>query len=192
MQSNLFQRYQKELSPALAKSLGIKNAMQIPRIEKICVNVGVGSYLQRIGKKDTAEIEADIAAITGQKPVVKKARMSVSNFKLREGMPVGVSVTLRKESAYNFMDKVINVVFPRVQGFRGVKTAIFDTNGNCSFGFKEHSVFPEITVDDGRKVHGVQITVVFNSKDAEANKKLLESMGFPFRKAANTEEVVAA
>lgn len=182
MQSNLLQRYHKDLVPALAKTLGIKNAMQIPRIEKVCVNVGVGSYLQRIGKKDTAEIEEAIAAITGQKPVVRKARMSVSNFKLREGMPVGVSVTLRNDRAYSFMDKVINIVFPRVQGFRGVKSAIFDANGNCSFGFKEHTVFPEISVDDGRRVHGVQITIVFNTNDADANKKLLESMGFPFVK----------
>lgn len=182
MNSQLLERYQKEIAPKLMKELSIKNPMELPRIEKISVNVGAGSYLQRIGKKDTAEIETVIAQITGQKPVVKKARMSVSNFKLREGMPVGVSVTLRNDMAYNFLDKVINIVFPRERGFQGVKRNIFDKNGNCSVGFKEHTVFPEITVDDSRKIHGVQFTIVFSSKNKEHNQKLLEAFGFPFKK----------
>lgn len=182
MKSQLLEKYQKEIAPALMKELGLSNPMQLPRIEKICINVGIGSYLQRIGKKDTVEIEEAIAMITGQKPNVRNSRLSISNFKLREGMPVGVSVTLRKDVAYNFLDKLIQVVYPRVQGFQGVKRKIFDKNGNCALGFKEHSVFPEITIDDGRKVHGVQATIVFSSKNEEHNVKLLQAFGFPFQK----------
>lgn len=182
MKSQLLERYQKEIAPQLMKDLGIKNPMELPRIEKIAVNVGAGSYLNRIGKKSPEEIEEAIAKITGQKPVVRKARMSVSNFKLREGMPVGVCVTLRKDQAYDFLDKVINIVFPRVRGFQGVKRNIFDKNGNCAIGFTEHTVFPEISVDDSRRIHGVQFTVVFSTKNKEHNQKLLEAFGFPFKK----------
>jgi large subunit ribosomal protein L5 len=182
MKSNLYQRYQQEIVPLLMKELSLKNPMQVPQIEKISINVGVGSYLQRIGKKDTAEIEEAVATITGQKPVVRRARLSVSNFKLREGMPVGVAVTLRREAAYNFLDKVIHIVFPRVRGFQGVKNNIFDKNGNCSVGFKEHTVFPEISVDDSRKIHGVQLTIVFKGSEKEHNKRLLEAFDFPFKK----------
>ena len=182
MKSILLERYQKEIAPKLIKELGLKNPMEVPKIEKICINVGIGSYLQRLGKKGTAEIEETIANITGQKPVVRHSRMSISNFKLREGMPVGISVTLRKEAAYNFLDKLINIVYPRVQGFRGTKRKIFDANGNCAVGFKEHTVFPEISVDDSRKIHGVQATIVFAGNNQEHNIKLLEAFGFPFKK----------
>ncbi len=188
MKSLLLEKYLTEIAPKLMKELGIKNPMELPKIDKIAVNVGIGSYLQRLGKKDTTEIEEAIAAITGQKPNVRNARMSISNFKLREGMPVGVSVTLRRDAAYNFLDKMINIVFPRVQGFRGVKRKIFDTNGNCAVGFKEHTVFPEISVDDSRKVHGVQATIVFSGSNAEHNMKLLEAFNFPFKKKITAAE----
>ncbi len=189
MKSLLLEKYQKEIAPKLMKELGLKNPMELPRIEKIAVNVGIGSYLQRLGKKDPAEVEEAIAQITGQKPNVRNARMSISNFKLREGMPVGVSVTLRKDAAYNFLDKVINIVFPRVQGFRGVKRKIFDKNGNCAIGFKEHTVFPEINLDDGRRVHGVQATIVFSGSNPDHNLKLLEALGFPFvKETTKTDE----
>ncbi len=188
MKSQLLEKYQKEIAPALLKELGLQNSMEVPKIEKICINVGIGSYLQRLGKKDTTEIEEAIAKITGQKPVVQKARMSISNFKLREGMPVGVSVTLRKELAYNFLDKLINIVYPRVQGFRGVKRKIFDTNGNCAVGFKEHTVFPEISVDDSRRIHGVQVTMVFSGNNKEHNTKLLEAFNFPFKKVITKKD----
>lgn len=188
MKSQLLEKYQKEIAPALLKELGLKNPMQLPKVDKVCINVGIGSYLQRLGKKDTAEIEEAIAKITGQKPNVRNSRMSISNFKLREGMPVGVSVTLRREAAYNFLDKLVNIVYPRVQGFRGVKRNIFDTNGNCAVGFKEHTVFPEISVDDSKRIHGVQATIVFNGKNKEHNTKLLEAFGFPFKEAAKAQK----
>jgi len=186
MNSALYDQYQKEIAPKLMKELGLKNPMEVPRITKVCVNVGMGSYLQRLGTKDFSKVEEAVTKITGQKPVVRRARMSVSNFKLRENMPVGISVTLRRESAYNFMDKVINVVYPRVRGFRGVRKNIFDQNGNCSFGFKEHIVFPEIEVDDARKVHGVQVTVVTNTDNPEHARALMEAFGFPFKKPEPT------
>lgn len=185
--STLFQSYQKVIAPKLQKELGLKNAMQVPKIQKICVNVGMGSYLQRVGTKDYSLVENTVTSITGQKPKVSKARLSVSNFKLREGMPVGVSVTLRGAAAYDFLDKIINVVYPRVRGFQGVKKNIFDSNGNCSFGFSDHTVFPEIHLDDVKRTHGVQVTVVTNSDDVEHNRALMDSFGFPFRKQQTTE-----
>jgi len=117
MKSLLLKQYLEEVAPKLKKEFGLKNDLQVPRIEKIVVNVGMGSYLQKIGKKDGAEVVENVAKITGQKPVIKHARMSVSNFKLREGMPVGAMVTLRGNQAYNFLDKLINIVYPRVRGF---------------------------------------------------------------------------
>ncbi len=182
--SALKEKYEKEIVPMLMKDLGIKNPMQVPRIQKIVVNVGMGSFLQ--GSKDTSFVEKNIVAITGQKPVTRKSRMAVSNFKLREGMPIGMVVTLRKDSAYNFLDKVINIVYPRVRGFDGVKRNIFDKQGNCSFGFKDHSVFPEVAEGDINKTHGLQITVVTNTKNVEHARKLMEAFGFPFKKDSNT------
>ena len=180
MSSELRQRYQKEIAPKLQKDFGMKNALQVPRIEKVVVNVGMGSHLQRLGSKDYTPIQDTLRAITGQQPVLRKARMSVSNFKLREGMPVGMCVTLRGDSAYEFLDKVINIVYPRVRGFRGVKRNIFDKDGNCSFGFTEHTVFPEVDVEDARKVHGIQVTVVTSTKEKAHTEALLTEMGFPF------------
>ena len=188
MPSELQTRYQKEIQPKLIKELGMKNVMQAPRIEKVVVNVGMGSYLHRLGTKDFGTVEETLTKITGQKPVLRKARLSVSNFKLRENMPVGMCVTLRGESAYNFLDKVINIVYPRVRGFRGVKRNIFDKDGNCSFGFAEHTVFPEVEVEDPRKVHGVQVTIVTSTKDKEHTVKMLEEMNFPFVKLNDSKK----
>ena len=189
IQSALKAKYEKEIVPKLMKDLGIKNPMQVPRIVKVVVNVGMGSFLQ--GSKDSSGVENNIARITGQKPVVRKSRMSVSNFKLREGMPVGAVVTLRKAAAYNFVDKIINVVYPRVRGFQGVKRNIFDKDGNCSFGFKEHTVFPETSESDVHKTHGVQVTIVTSTKNKEHAFKLMEAFGFPFMKAPKTAEELA-
>ena len=181
--STLLERYQKEIKPVLMKELGIKNPLQVPGIAKVCVNVGMGSYLHKLGSKDFSMVEENIKLITGQKPVVRKSRKSISNFKVRENQPVGISVTLRGKRAYNFVDKLINVVYPRVRDFRGVATSIFDRDGNCSVGFADHTVFPEITrPEDARRVHGLQITIAFSGKDKEQNQKLLEKFGFPFKK----------
>lgn len=183
MNSDLYAQYVNEVRPKLQKELGIKNPMQVPRITKISLNVGMGSYLQRLGSKDTTYVQENLEAIAGQKPVVRNSKMSISNFKLRKGMPVGVSVTLRNQSAYNFLYKLIHVVYPRVRDFRGVPRNIFDKDGNCSFGFSDHTVFPEVTVpEDSRKVHGLQVTIVTNTKNPEHAQKLMEAFGFPFKK----------
>jgi len=183
MKSALYERYQKEIRPNLQKALDIDNPMEVPRIEKVVINAGIGSYLQKIGSKDPSEVIHNIEAITGQKSITRYAKLSVSNFKLREGMPVGVSVTMRKQAAYNFLDKLINVVFPRVSDFRGVKNGIFDHEGNVSFGFDDHTVFPEVTIpEDSRKVHGLQVTIVISGKDQDKSKALMDAFGFPFKK----------
>lgn len=183
MQSELYKQYQEQVKPALQKDLGIKNPMQIPHVEKVIINVGIGSYLQRLGSKDPSFVIDNITRIAGQKPVLKNAKLSVSNFKLRKGMPVGVTVTLRQQAAYDFLYKLIHVVYPRVRDFRGVKNAIFDKDGNCSFGFTDHTVFPEAIVpEDSRKIHGLQVTVVTSTKEPEESKKLMDAFGFPFKK----------
>ncbi len=181
--SLLYDNFQKEGKSKLQKELGIKNPMQVPEIEKVCINVGMGSYLQKIGKKDYAFVEDNIRAITGRKPLVRKAKLSVSNFKLREGQPVGISVTLRGKAAYNFIDKLIHIVYPRVRDFRGVSRKIFDRSGNCSLGFNDHTVFPEaIQPEDSRQIHGVQVTIVTSTNNPEHTQALLSSLSFPFKK----------
>lgn len=186
--SLLYKRFQKELAPKLQKDLGLKNPMQVPKIEKICVNVGMGSYILKSGKKDYSFVEKTLSLITGQKPVLRNSRMSVSNFKLREGMPVGLSVTLRGVAAYNFLEKVINIALPRVRDFRGVSRKIFDKKGNCSIGFTDQTVFPEGELrDDLSKPYGLQVTVVTNTDNSDHSLKLLEMFGFPFRKDAKKE-----
>jgi large subunit ribosomal protein L5 len=183
MHSGLLERYQTEIAPKLQKDLGLKNPMQVPRIMKVVINVGMGSYLAKLGSKDTSYVEENIRLIAGQKPVTRSARMSVSNFKVREGMPVGLSVTLRGAAAYNFLDKLIHVVYPQVRDFRGVKANCFDKDGNVSFGFSDHTVFPEMTIpEDSRKIHGLQVTLVTSTKNKEHSKQLLDAFGFPFKK----------
>ena len=181
--SRLRTKYKKDLIPKLMQDLGIKNVMQVPKIDKIVVNVGMGSFLA--GSKDYSQVENTLLGITGQRPVLRKARLSVSNFKLREGMPVGMVVTLRGDRAYDFLDKIINVVYPRVRGFQGVKRNIFDRDGNASFGFKEHNVFPEVSLEDINKTHGIQVTVVTSTKNQDHSRKLMEALEFPFRKPNN-------
>ncbi len=183
MKSLLLEQYQGKVRAKLQKEFGIKNPMQVPAIEKICINVGMGSYLQKLGSKDFSLVTENVKLITGQVPVVRNAKVSVSNFKLRQGMPVGMSVTLRKEAAYNFLYKLINVVYPRVRDFRGVAANTFDKDGNCSFGLNDHTVFPEAPrLDDSRRIFGLQITIVFKTSNVEQNKRLLEEFGFPFKK----------
>lgn len=186
MKSVLLDQYQNEIRAKLQKEFDIKNPIQVPRIEKVCINVGMGSFLQKLGTKDYSQVEENLTRIAGQKPVVRNAKLSVSNFKLREGMPVGLSVTLRKAAAYNFLYKLINVVYPRVRDFRGVDGKnVFDKDGNCSFGFKDHTVFPEsLRTDDSRRIFGMQVTIVFNTKEEAQNRALLNEFGFPFKKSA--------
>ena len=183
MNSPLQSQYETQVRSALQKDLKITNPMQVPRIEKIVINAGIGSYLQRIGSKNPDEVVENITKIAGQKPVVQKAKLSVSNFKLREGMPVGIKVTLRKAAAYNFLYKLIHIVYPRVRDFRGVSPATFDRAGNVSFGFADATVFPEVPIpEDSRRVHGLQVTLSISGRDKAHSKALLDAFGFPFKK----------
>jgi len=184
-EKDLKTRYQKEIAPALQKQLGIKNPMAIPKITKISINVGIGSYTKRENNKDYSHIVENIKAIAGQAPVVTKASKAISNFKLREEDPIGVMVTLRGKRMYDFLNKLINIVFPRVRDFRGLSPKSFDGNGNYSVGFKEHTVFPEIKPDDVIKYHGLQIIIGTSAKDNETAYELLKSFGFPFKKINN-------
>ncbi|MBU1992681.1 MAG: 50S ribosomal protein L5 [Patescibacteria group bacterium] len=173
-------RFYKEIAPKLKEELGLKNIMAVPKIEKVQINVGTGSILQ--GGKDNSQILENIAAITGQRPVTTKAKKAISNFKIREGLGVGVTVTLRGKRMYDFINKLVNVVFPRVRDFRGISPKSFDGQGNYTVGIKEHVVFLEINPDDMEKIHGLQITVSTTAKNDEEGRALLSALGFPFKK----------
>jgi large subunit ribosomal protein L5 len=177
----LKERYLKEIAPNLQKDLGIKNINAVPRLSKVTVNAGLGSFYTS-GTKDFSEFVANIAAITGQKPVVTKAKKAISNFKIREEMPNGVTVTLRGERMYDFIDKLVNIVFPRTRDFRGISEKSFDGKGNYSIGIKEHIVFPEINPDDIVKIHGLQACIGTTAKNNEEGLALLRALGFPFKK----------
>lgn len=165
--------------PGLQKSLEIKNAMEVPRIEKIVLNMGIGTYVAS-GNKDYSSLKNDFALIAGQLPKVANARKSISNFKLREGMPVGMTVTLRGDRMYAFLDKLIAIILPRVRDFRGISARSFDQAGNFNFGIKEHTIFPEVPATDVVKPHGLQITIKFKSQSKEHSKAFLDALHFPF------------
>lgn len=173
--------YKKDIVPKLQKDLGIKNIMEVPKLEKVVLNMGIGTYI-RSGNKDYSVLVEHLALITGQAPVVKNAKKAISNFKLRAWMPVGITVTLRGENMYNFLDKLVNIVLPRVRDFRGISGKSFDKEWNYNFGIKEHTIFPEVPQDDVVKNHGLQITVKTTATSKEAGKQLLTEMGFPFSK----------
>lgn len=172
--------YVNDVAPALMKKFGYKSVMQIPKLDKVVINVGAGEA------KDNAKvidaIMTDIAAITGQKPVVCRAKKSVANFKLREGMPIGVKVTLRGEKMYEFVDKLFNVAFPRVRDFRGISANSFDGRGNYSTGVKEQLIFPEIEYDKIDKVRGMDINFITTANTDEEGRELLSLLGAPFIK----------
>ncbi len=172
--------YKQEVAPALMKKFSYKNVMQIPKLEKIVINVGAGEA--RDNSKVINSIMDDIAAITGQKPVVCKAKKSVANFKLREGMNIGAKVTLRGDKMYEFMDRLFNVALPRVRDFRGINPNSFDGRGNYNMGLKEQLIFPEIDYDKIDKVRGMDICFVTTAKSDEESKELLALMGAPFAK----------
>ena len=178
--SNLKELYNKEITASLMKEYNYSSKMEVPKLEKIVVNMGVGD-----GAHDTKFIEAavkDLEAITGQKPVVTKARKSIAGFKLREGQPIGCKVTLRGESMYNFMDKLIKLALPRVRDFRGISKTAFDGRGNYTLGIKEQLIFPEINYDEVVKVTGMDIVFVTTAKTNEEALHLLSAFGLPFRK----------
>lgn len=176
----LHEFYRKEVVPMLSKSFGYKNVLEVPILEKICINVGVGAATQ--DPKLIDPIVKDVESIVGQKVVVTKAKKSVSNFKLREGMKIGCKVTLRKARMYEFLDRLINVSIPRIRDFRGVPDKAFDGRGNYTLGVKEHAIFPEVNIDNVTRLFGMDITFVTSAKtDAEA-LELLKAFGMPFVK----------
>ncbi|MCI8775929.1 MAG: 50S ribosomal protein L5 [Oscillospiraceae bacterium] len=172
--------YVETVAPALMKKFNYKSVMEIPKLDKVVINVGAGE-----AKENSKVIDAimnDLMQITGQKPVVCKAKKSVANFKLREGMPIGVKVTLRRENMYEFVDKLFNIAFPRVRDFRGINPNSFDGKGNYSTGIKEQLIFPEIEYDKIDKVRGMDINFITTAKTDEEAKELLELLGAPFAK----------
>ncbi|WP_022819637.1 50S ribosomal protein L5 [Fusobacterium russii] len=172
--------YDEVVVPKLMKELEIKNIMDCPKLEKIVVNMGVGEATQNTKLMDAAM--ADLTIITGQKPLLRKARKSEAGFKLREGMPIGAKVTLRKERMYDFLDRLVNVVLPRVRDFEGVPTNAFDGRGNYSLGLRDQLVFPEIDFDKVEKLLGMSITMVSSAKTDEEGRALLKAFGMPFKK----------
>ena len=176
----LREKYQKEVAPALMKTLGLTNVMQIPSITKVVVNIGMGEAMDNPKALDAAV--ADLTAITGQKPVITKARKSIANFKLREGRAIGTSVTLRGDKMWAFLDRLMNIVLPRVRDFRGVSDESFDGRGNYTLGLREQIIFPEIEYDKVDKVRGMEITIVTTANSDDQAVALLQMLGMPFRK----------
>lgn len=174
-------KYINEIAPNLKTKLGLSNVMQTPKIEKVVLNMWIWTYI-KTWNKDYSSLKQDLALISGQQPVVRLAKKAVSNFKLRAWMPVWLSVTLRGDNMYAFLEKLINVVLPRVKDFRWISKKSFDAEGNYNFWIKEHTIFPEVPQLDVVKYHGIQITIKTNTGNKEASKMLLEEMGFPFSK----------
>jgi len=171
--------YKNEVVPQLTKDFGYSNVMQVPKIEKIVINMGLGEAIQNVKILDSAAEE--LSMITGQKTVITKAKKSIASFKLRQGMPIGCMVTLRREKMYEFLDRLINVALPRVRDFKGVSGKGFDGRGNYSLGIKEQLIFPEINYDKIDKIKGLNITIVTTAKSDEEGKALLKQLGMPFR-----------
>jgi large subunit ribosomal protein L5 len=180
MQGTLYEQYKKEVVPALKKEFGYKNVMQVPRVTKVVINSGVGRFVKEAGYIDN--VEKTLNRITGQKPVRTKARESISNFKIREGMEIGVVVTLRGPKMYQFLEKLVRVTFPRVRDFRGVTDKAFDRQGNYTIGLKENVAFPEVKSGEVDKIHGLQIIINTTAKNKQEGKALLTHLGFPFVK----------
>jgi len=171
--------YQKEVVPALIGKFGYKNRMEVPKLVKIVLNMGLGEAIQNAKILDTAA--AEIAAITGQKPVITKARKSIATFKLRQGMSIGCRVTLRRERMYEFLDRLVNINLPRVRDFRGIAPKSFDGRGNFALGLKEQIIFPEIEYDKIDKIRGMNLVIVTTAKTDDEARELLRLMGMPFR-----------
>jgi large subunit ribosomal protein L5 len=174
------ERYEKEIRPALVSSLSLSNVMEAPRVQKVVVNIGLGEAMDNPKALDAAV--SDLTQITGQKPVVTKARKSIANFKLREGRAIGAKVTLRGERMWSFLDRLMNIVLPRVRDFRGVSDEAFDGRGNYTLGLREQLIFPEIEYDKIDKIRGLEITIVTTAPSDTQAAALLELLGMPFRK----------
>lgn len=180
MESRLFSKYKDVIAPELTKSLGLANVMQVPQLKKIVINAGIGNI--KDSKENIEAFVTDLTQIVGQKPLLKKAKKSEAGFKVRKGEPVGVTVTLRGDKMWTFLDKLINVSLPRVRDFRGVSSKAFDKSGNYSLGLTEHTIFPEVNPNTVKGIRGFQATLVVASNSKEHSKELLKALGMPFRK----------
>jgi large subunit ribosomal protein L5 len=178
--ARLRKQYNVSIRPSLKGTLNMTNIMEVPRLEKIVINIGVGEAIGDPKKLDAAI--ADLSAITGQKPILRRARKSISNFKLREGMPIGCSVTLRGDKMYEFLDRLINVAIPRIRDFRGLPAKSFDGRGNYTLGITEQIIFPEIDYDKIDRIRGMNITIVTTAKTDEEAFELLQAFGMPFKR----------
>jgi len=178
--ASLKEQYEQDLRPQLQEKFGLKNVMDIPKVEKVVLNMGLGEAVQN--PKIVEKAAQELTLIAGQKAVVTKAKKSIATFKLREGMPIGARVTLRQDRMYDFLSKLVNIALPRVRDFRGVSPKGFDGNGNYSMGINEHLIFPEIDYDQIDKVRGLNITIVTSAKTDEEGKELLSLIGMPFKK----------
>jgi large subunit ribosomal protein L5 len=179
MAARLKERYQKEVAPAIAKEFGITNPMAIPRVQKVVLNMGMGEAIANAKILDTAADE--LRFITGQKPVITKAKKSIASFKLRQGMPIGVMVTLRGERMYEFLDRLVSIALPRVRDFRGVSPKAFDGRGNYTIGVREQLIFPEIDFNKVDKLRGMNISIITTARNDEQARALLKGLGMPFR-----------
>jgi large subunit ribosomal protein L5 len=179
MAARLKERYQKEVAPAIAKEFGITNPMAIPRVQKVVLNMGMGEAIANAKILDTAADE--LRAVTGQKPVITKAKKSIASFKLRQGMPIGVMVTLRGDRMYEFLDRLVSIALPRVRDFRGVSPKAFDGRGNYTIGVREQLIFPEIDFNKVDKLRGMNISIITTARNDEQARALLRGLGMPFR-----------
>lgn len=179
MAARLTEKYKNEVVPTLAREFGYTNVLQAPRLQKVVVNIGMGEAVSNARALDAAT--RDLTTITGQKPVVTRSKKAISNFKLREGMPIGLMVTLRGERMYDFFDKLVNAALPRVRDFQGVSPKSFDGHGNYSLGVREQLIFPEIEYDKIDKLRGMEMTIVTTAQTDEEARRLLELLGMPFR-----------
>jgi len=175
----LRKKYQEEVIPQLMKEFGLKNVMQVPKLERIVVNMGLGEAVQNAKLVETAAEE--LSAISGRKPIVTRAKKSIASFKLREGMPIGVMVTLRRAQMYDFLDRLISLALPRTRDFKGISPKAFDGRGNYTLGIREQIVFPEINYDRIDRIKGMNVTLVTTAKTDEQGRALLKSLGMPFR-----------
>ncbi len=178
--STLKERYKKEVIPAMMKLYGYKNMMRVPRLEKVVINIGVGEAI--LNAKALEAAQSDLVAISGQRPVITRARKSIAAFHLREGMPIGLKVTLRGKRMYEFLFKLMNIVLPRIREFQGVPSTSFDGWGNYTLGFKEQTIFPEIDYDKIDKPRGLEVSVVTTARRDEEGRELLRLLGMPFSK----------
>lgn len=180
IQNRLREKYVSQVRSMLKEQLGVTNIMAVPKVLKVTVNVGLGH--SKTDARFTESVQKTLERITGQKPILTKAKKSIAGFKIREGMPVGAVVTLRGDRMYDFLDKLISLALPRVRDFSGLSPKCVDRQGNCTIGFREHLVFPEIRADEVEKIHGLEVVITTNAGSAKAGLALLTALGFPFKK----------